>query len=544
MSSPYHTTMSNDSERQIPLIPGPHTELSTSTNHPDIIGSVATIPNTVWSTISHDSPPSERVSGVVTDTITSITDTSNQLPSSVQSNIAESQLVSRVRRNTMPPNPEQDNELSSTSAHPSLWSIIGSLFSRIQYSLSSSNATTHSAIQHETNEAVSLPTAQDQNEEQAQRHLAHSPPETSGPQRDDVENSDSETHAHVRPASRFLMYIPEQASPFPFPLLCDVGSNLAWPIIDCIERTANEETGEESTRTVHILGMPFHLTFTMRPSDPNDVPDTNKARAYVAELERVDAELRSRMTHFSLGSAYVETSNDASMQYLSGCGVCLEPYPAEDKPAWFTEGKDEPDETVVVIPCQGFHTIHASCLVEWLSSKAPSQWSCPYCRSPLRSNAKHDPPPMSLREHVKQKEREAGWRCDAPACFPCYSDGEKHESPLIKLMPCRHEVHLDCLCTNMRIEMAYAGASSFADQQEEETDDDDYTDSIPEEHRSTPYVSANIHPAPELVQNCADNDTIGKWVTCSVCRKDAWAHLPRRRRPRRCLHRSLHGLVS
>ena len=197
------------------------------------------------------------------------------------------------------------------------------------------------------------------------------------------------------------MYIPEQASPFPFPLLSDVGSNLVWPIIDCIERTRNQDTGEESTRLVHVLGMPFHLTFTMRPSDPNDVPDSNKARAYVESLARVDAELRSRMAHFSITSASVESSNDASMQHVSGCGVCLEPYPIEDKPAWFTEGTNEPDETVVAIPCHGFHTIHASCLVEWLSSKAPSQWSCPYCRAPLRSNAKHNPPPMTLREYVK-----------------------------------------------------------------------------------------------------------------------------------------------
>lgn len=535
--------MSHDRERGTPLIPGPHTEPGTSTNQPSIMSSVPAIPYPISSTTSHDSPPSERVSGVVTDTITSSTDATNQLPTSMQSNITEGQVVSWTPENTTPHNSEQDNESSSTSAHRSLWSIIGSLFSRIQDSLSSSNVTTHSLPQHEANEAVSPQTDQDQNEEQAQRPSeAPLRSETTEPQRDDNDNSQSEAHAHARPNSRFLMYIPEQASPFPFSLLCDVESNLAWPIIDCIERTANEETGEESTRTVHILGMPFHLTFTMRPSDPNDVPDTNKARNYVIELERVDAELRSRMAHFSMSSAYVETPNDASMQYVSGCGVCLEPYPAEDKPARFKEGKDEPDDTVVVIPCQGFHTIHASCLVEWLSSKAPSQWSCPYCRSPLRSNAKHDPPLMTLREHVRQKEREAGWRCDAPACFPCYSDGEKHESPLIKLMPCRHEIHLDCLCTNMRIEMAYAGASS--DDQEEETDDGDDTDSIPEEHGLTSYMDADEHSAPELTQNCADNDTIGKWVTCSVCRRDAWAHLPRRRRPRRSRHRSLHGLVS
>lgn len=178
-----------------------------------------------------------------------------------------------------------------------------------------------------------------------------------------------------------------------------------------------------------------------------------------------------------------------------------------------------------------------------MPSKAPSQWSCPYCRAPLRSNAKHNPPPMTLREYVRQKEREQGWRCDAPTCFPCYSDGEKHESPLIKLMPCRHEIHLDCLCTNMRIEMAYSGARSCTDC-EDDTDDDDTTDSMTEESESAPHLDANVHSTSDLTQNCAENDTIGKWLTCSVCRRDAWALLPRRQRPRRSLHRSLHGLVS
>ena len=135
------------------------------------------------------------------------------------------------------------------------------------------------------------------------------------------------------------------------------------------------------------------------------------------------------------------------------------------------------------------------------------------------------------------KKRELG------RAFVCASDGEKHESPLIKLMPCGHEIHLDCLCTNMRIEMAYSGARSYTDC-EEDTDDDDTIDSMTEERESAPHLDANVHLASDLTQNCTENDTIGKWLTCSVCRRDAWALLPRRQRPRRSLHRSLHGLVS
>lgn len=536
--------MPHDRECEPPHVSESHAGSCASTNQTGTITAVSAIPNSISSTASRNLPPSECVSGVVTDTITSTEDATSQLPAQSQSNSSERQIDSCTTQNTRRLNAEHNNEASPTSVHRSLYPVIDSVQSDIHESLSSSNTAEYSASGHEINDTTSAGANQDQNEEHPRRHSEPpSPNGTTDPQRDDHADSPSEAHTNARPSSRFFMYIPEQASPFPFPLLSDVGSNLVWPIIDCIERTGNQDTGEESTRLVHVLGMPFHLTFTMRPSDPNDVPDSNKARAYVESLERVDAELRSRMAHFSITSASVESSNDASMQHVSGCGVCLEPYPIEDKPAWFTEGTNEPDETVVAIPCHGFHTIHASCLVEWLSSKAPSQWSCPYCRAPLRSNAKHNPPPMTLREYVRQKEREQGWRCDAPTCFPCYSDGEKHESPLIKLMPCRHEIHLDCLCTNMRIEMAYSGARSCTDC-EDDTDDDDTTDSMTEESESAPHLDANVHSTSDLTQNCAENDTIGKWLTCSVCRRDAWALLPRRQRPRRSLHRSLHGLVS
>lgn len=536
--------MPHDRECEPPHVSESHAGSCASTNQTGTITAVSAIPNSISSTASRNLPPSECVSGVVTDTITSTEDATSQLPAQSQSNSSERQIDSCTTQNTRRLNAEHNNEASPTSVHRSLYPVIDSVQSDIHESLSSSNTAEPSAPRHEINDTISAAANPDQNEEHPRRHSEPpSPNGTTDPQRDDHADSPSEAHTNARPSSRFFMYIPEQASPFPFPLLSDVGSNLVWPIIDCIERTGNQDTGEESTRLVHVLGMPFHLTFTMRPSDPNDVPDSNKARAYVESLERVDAELRSRMAHFSITSASVESSNDASMQHVSGCGVCLEPYPIEDKPAWFTEGTNEPDETVVAIPCHGFHTIHASCLVEWLSSKAPSQWSCPYCRAPLRSNAKHNPPPMTLREYVEQKEREHGWRCDAPTCFPCYSDGEKHESPLIKLMPCRHEIHLDCLCTNMRIEMAYSGARSYTDC-EEDTDDDDTIDSMTEERESAPHLDANVHLASDLTQNCTENDTIGKWLTCSVCRRDAWALLPRRQRPRRSLHRSLHGLVS
>ena len=536
-------TMPHDRECEPPHVSESHAGSCASTNQTGTITAVSAIPNSISSTASRNLPPSECVSGVVTDTITSTEDATSRLPAQSQSNSSERQIDSCTTQNTRRLNAEHNNEASPTSVHRSLYPIIDSVQSDIHESLSSSNTAEYSASGHEINDTISAGANPVQNEEHPRRHSEPpSPNGTTDPQRDDP-NSPSEAHTDARPSSRFFMYIPEQASPFPFPLLSDVGSNLVWPIIDCIERTGNQDTGEESTRLVHVLGMPFHLTFTMRPSDPNDVPDSNKARAYVESLERVDAELRSRMAHFSITSASVESSNDASMQHVSGCGVCLEPYPIEDKPAWFTEGTNEPDETVVAIPCHGFHTIHASCLVEWLSSKAPSQWSCPYCRAPLRSNAKHNPPPMTLREYVRQKEREQGWRCDAPTCFPCYSDGEKHESPLIKLMPCRHEIHLDCLCTNMRIEMAYSGARTCTDC-EDDTDDDDTTDSMTEESESAPHLDANVHSTSDLTLNCAENDTIGKWLTCSVCRRDAWALLPRRQRPRRSLHRSLHGLVS
>ena len=154
---------------------------------------------------------------------------------------------------------------------------------------------------------------------------------------------------------------------------------------------------------------------------------------------------------------------------------------------------------------------------------------------------------IGLREHVRQKEREAGLRCDAPACLPYDSDDEKHRSPLIQLMPCRHEIHLDCLCMGMRIEMAqtqmncseiqgdqssrHAGSKKETgrdlenpDEEEDAADDNEYAWAT-----SSTSLSTGMHSD----SSSLDQDTIGKWVTCSACRKDAWARLPRRRQPRR-----------
>ncbi|KAL4402667.1 ubiquitin protein ligase [Malassezia pachydermatis] len=333
--------------------------------------------------------------------------------------------------------------------------------------------------------------------------------------------------------SHFLLFIPPEASPFPFGFLYDASTSMAWPVLDRVQQPAPDDP-TDTQRNVHIAGLPFHLTFAMRPSQRDEEPDQEKAKKYVKSLERVDSELRGRMGYFGLSdiSIYGIAAEDTEAKTVTGCGICLEPYATEDRPAWFAGEESSENEAVVAVPCSGLHTLHAGCLLEWLSSKPPSKWTCPFCREPLPIEEDGSPKGLttqSIRELVREKERKADLRCDAPACLPAYYDDEKQYSQKIELLPCRHHIHLDCLCTGIRVEMG-TQADMYSDYEDDEDDDDNEND---DENDTciTPDMISSIHTDQGFARN--QQDTIGKWVTCPTCRKDAWVRLPTRPRPRR-----------
>lgn len=168
------------------------------------------------------------------------------------------------------------------------------------------------------------------------------------------------------------------------------------------------------------------------PSQPTTVKMSNAVRAqcFVDGLERIDAELRTRMARLGMG----EIEDLSSDSTVTGCGLCFEPYQQEDKPGWLASSAREAQEWIVVgIPCAGHHVVHAVCLRDWFATKDPTLWACPFCRAVVHCDREHlalgseakaalGPGGRSVREQVRFRERAQGWRCDAPACLPRYPD--------------------------------------------------------------------------------------------------------------------------
>lgn len=376
-------------------------------------------------------------------------------------------------------------------------------------------------------------------------------------------------HSHPHPDGHVPvapLFVPFGASPLPFSFIYDPSTQTAWPIAQVTPGSppgGPSPDAPESQQPRLVAGPPFRIILDIHftPAPQPEQPDPQKAANYVKQLERADAELRARMARLGMGSigGFGDSSPSAAEQdALLGCGICLDNYDTEDRPEWI-DGPKTQDEAVVAVPCQGHHTLHAGCLREWLEKLPPSQWTCPFCRasiSPdLTNRAAQDAisPPRSksagasaasvpcttLRDEVRARERKQGWRCDAPACLPRYpltsrSDDGHLELPetsdnmttdLVKLAPCHHEVHLDCLCTSMRVENHLAGTSDL-DTILADTDSDESTSDVDNQD-----ISDSAQP--QQTARHEQHDTVGKWVTCPTCRKECWAELPLRRRPKR-----------
>lgn len=372
------------------------------------------------------------------------------------------------------------------------------------------------------------------------------------------------------------VFVPLGASPFPFSFIFDPTTSTAWPLGYAQGRdgangqqngasAAAPGQGAQGDGAPHIVaGPPFHVLldfgpfgpFGQRPPAPEQ-PDPERAAAFVKALERADAELRSRMARLGMGD--IGGFGEAGEGAL-GCGICLEKYEEEDRPEWIA-GQQSEDEAVVAVPCAGHHTLHAACLRDWLAGLAPSQWTCPFCREPLRKDKAervsqgHEQGPAeetgegkesdksilaaqrarSLRDEVRVRERARGWRCDAPACLPRYPSAENAnaatqdpsdslETELVPLLPCRHRVHVDCLCTSLRIE------ADLCTPPPAEMPSSSYVEAQPEQSESNTEAESNDDD--EEGEQAQSNDTVGKWVTCPMCRIEAWAELPLKRKPK------------
>lgn len=325
------------------------------------------------------------------------------------------------------------------------------------------------------------------------------------------------------------LFVPSGASPLPFAFIYDAATHTAWPIMQITPETppgGPAPDTDASQQSHRIAGPAFqvHLNVNFGSPPEPEKAEPERAAKYVAGLEQADAELRSRMARIGLGSigGYGEDEEDA----LLGCGICLDQYEEEDRPEWL-DGEKSHETAVIAVPCTGHHTLHAGCLRDWLANLPPSQWTCPFCRAALTSqgkrNGKNAVVPVyslqTLRDLVRQRERDKGWRCDAPAClarYPASTNKKGHveltetsdqtTTRLITLKPCKHAVHIDCLCTSARVE-------HFVNLQ----------DSEPTEGAD----SAGVDPS----DGEEDKDTVGKWVNCPTCRKEVWAELPLSRKP-------------
>ncbi|KAJ9477207.1 RING-type domain-containing protein [Pseudozyma hubeiensis] len=373
------------------------------------------------------------------------------------------------------------------------------------------------------------------------------------------------SHSHPHPDGHVPvapLFVPFGASPLPFSFIYDSNTQTAWPIAQVTPGSppgGPSPDAPESQQPRLVAGPPFRILLDIHftPAPEAEQPDPKKAADFVKQLERADAELRARMARLGMGSigGFGDAiAGGAEADALLGCGICLDSYDTDDRPEWI-DGPKSQDEAVVAVPCSGHHTLHAGCLRDWLEKLPPSQWTCPFCRasiglSPKKSNARDttsssptksaavssaSAPHTTLREEVRARERKRGWRCDAPACLPRYplasqpDDGhlelpettDDMTTELVKLAPCHHEVHLDCLCTSMRIENDLVGAH---DLDAILGSSDSEPDSLPVQRDAS---------SSKVDEQQQQRDTVGKWVNCPACRKETWAQLPLRRRPNR-----------
>lgn len=442
--------------------------------------------------------------------------------------------------------PDTSARLSMHGLFSSVESLLYLCMDALTSSFSSNSPEMHLADQddHTSENATSTDIANPAPMDHQVLHTsATTSPETNNPSipanPSDMDNADSyqstpQDASSSHPPPSFLMYVPQDISPFLFGFLYDASSSMAWPILDQFERPEFDDVNL-SHRTIHILGRPFRLTVTINPVGAFEEADVDKLRTYLKGLEVVDAELRAQMSRLGMSdiSEYDDTAENQSNQSVTGCCICLEPYPEEDKSSLLDDEEQGLMERIIALPCPGFHTMHASCLFHWLKSKPPSKWTCPYCRTqldpdhPMKEASDATNKPQTLRELVRIESRRFGCKCDAPDC-PWHDETDAQASRMVQLLPCRHQIHLGCLCTctqtTQTSTMYYEDDDT--DEEEEESESDFENSYATSRMAHSEYISPSKENLP------LKQDTIGKWVSCAACRKTAWAQVPTFRRPR------------
>lgn len=308
------------------------------------------------------------------------------------------------------------------------------------------------------------------------------------------------------------IFIPRSVSRFPFNILYAADDGCAWPVISLqvpepgIFQVRQNLGMRHSPHFVALAPFFLHLEILIPPS-------AEKANTFVDSLETADAELRSRMARLGIGNI----GEDSQL----GCPVCLDNYDdSADRPEWL-DGQEAQNNRVAVVPCPGFHTMHRKCLKEWLTANSPSHWSCPMCRCSISADELTgarmgkstngaaslqkaiEAKSQSLREEIHKRERKQGFLCDYPACFPDYDAGIDAAKTLldrqiVKLAPCNHELHLECLCTSMKV------TGGLTRPTPEDAEEDTYD----EETLRRGYTLA------------------GKWVECPIDKKEVWTQIP------------------
>lgn len=332
-----------------------------------------------------------------------------------------------------------------------------------------------------------------------------------------------------RRVPRDLRFVPHTDSLLERNILYDLESPWAWPIWPINVLGPNRNI-PDPLRAHVFAGPPFHLQTYANDHGVGQARRRGQVRRFVDQLDQADAELRARMARVGVADIglFADDAEEGGKQNI-GCPICYDSYDDHDTPEWLG-GEQARQEQVVVAPCRGSHTFHRRCLEACLMRTSMKDWECPLDRDSLDpskfvsgSAPRNDAGRRSSRptqqamadelrvrrarlvDRIRKLEKERGYRCDSPACLPDYEtpqDEAPLERQLVKLSPCGHEVHPECLAIASRVRdggVINAAKAEEAESDSGETDEDGGGESVKMK---------------------------GQWVECPVDGKEMWVMIP------------------
>lgn len=351
-----------------------------------------------------------------------------------------------------------------------------------------------------------------------------------------------------------------------------------WPLLNLTSPNAPTLSARQRARNPHLVtGHPIFDEGDPRedwlgggtPGNARSAAELRqdnvaRIKRFVDDLDTADAELRLRMARLGIG----EVGDDATGEGRPGCAVCIETFDIDDKPEWAV-GPEAHDQRVVITPCGGFHLFHRICIRQSLEAvESWRQWACPMCRTSLRdaeakrveeaeemsragvasaNGTSYKTTQKSLREEIRRREKERGYLCDYPACYPTYDteppptakiaeaedDGQDDgqdavarleaelDRRLITLKPCGHQVHRECLTTVLRVEDRHA---LEIEAEEGEEDDGDAEDELSNREASAGLDDEKGNGPCRSASSSVHE--VGRWVKCPIDKADVWAMIP------------------